>query len=486
MPSVNQIPIFPAEREAGLENLIRLTASVAYMSRADLLDEGRVTAIPPQGVVPKTVASKEGGSVDLARLKSLLVSTGWNLNDDVFHVLQTWTARSTPVDKPFNYEHNQKDIIGHITGASVVDELSQAVSNDISPDALPAKIHIITDFVLYKFWTDAEQQTRIDTILNEIPQGLWFVSMECLFDDFDYAIIDSKGQHRVVARDDKSAFLTKHLRAYGGDGLYKDHKVGRLLKNIIFSGKGLVRKPANPESIIFASITPFNSPVREFNTLGYSLFSDQTHQEESKVMAIETELQKQLDELRAENVRLQASLKDNDLKSYKERIDSLTAGLTDSTAKQTELSNQVKTLTEQLSAANSKAESAEKQLKASAEQIAKFEATAKNTARLKAWMEKTKVTEEIATVAVNALASLNDEQFNAFLATQQPAVAATPPASKTPDNADPKLLDNVVVPEPVVVPPAQHVEASVEKTRQDMSKFFGQFLKTPRKAKASN
>ena len=34
---------------------------------------------------------------------------------------------------------------------------------------------------------------------------------------------------------------------------YEDHKVGRLLRNITFSGKGFVEKPANPDSIIFDS-----------------------------------------------------------------------------------------------------------------------------------------------------------------------------------------------------------------------------------------
>jgi hypothetical protein len=44
--------------------------------------------------------------------------------------------------------------------------------------------------------------------------------------------------------------MTSHLKAYGGSGHYGGERVGRVLKNIIFSGKGLTKKPANPDSRI--------------------------------------------------------------------------------------------------------------------------------------------------------------------------------------------------------------------------------------------
>jgi chromosome segregation ATPase len=74
--------------------------------------------------------------------------------------------------------------------------------------------------------------------------------MECLFPQFDYALIDSSGSTKVVRREETSAFLTKHLRAYGGTGEYNGYKVGRLLRSFSFSGVGLVKKPANPRSVI--------------------------------------------------------------------------------------------------------------------------------------------------------------------------------------------------------------------------------------------
>src|SRR5690606_32975140 len=41
-----------------------------------------------------------------------------------------------------------------------------------------------------------------------------------------------------------------HLRAYGGNGVYEGYRLGRLLRNITFSGKGLVDVPANKRSHI--------------------------------------------------------------------------------------------------------------------------------------------------------------------------------------------------------------------------------------------
>jgi hypothetical protein len=74
------------------------------------------------------------------------------------------------------------------------------------------------------------------------------------------------GETKIVKRNEASAFLTKHLRSYGGDGIYEDYKVGRLLRNLSFSGKGLVSKPANPRSVILEGNDLFDeSKAQSFN-----------------------------------------------------------------------------------------------------------------------------------------------------------------------------------------------------------------------------
>lgn len=197
---------------------------------------------------------------DLYYMNCVLVSTGWNKNDDVFDANETWRARTSPEDKQFNYMHDETDIIGHITDNMVVDFEGNRIDKNRKDDQAPEDFNIVTSSVLYNSWSDPELKDRMSQIIAEIEDGNWFVSMECLFNDFDYAVVNiATGEEITVKRDETSAFLTKHLRAYGGTGDYEGYKVGRLLKNIAFSGTGLVKNPANPKSVILTDTDPFKS-----------------------------------------------------------------------------------------------------------------------------------------------------------------------------------------------------------------------------------
>ena len=248
---MKEIKIFQSEIDDDVGELVKSTASVAYCSEATV-HKGTVEAA--KNVILKNcssdilerVVAENKDQVDLYYLESVLVSTGWNKNDDVFMSEATWKARATPEDKQFNFMHNENDIIGHITGSYVLSKEGKRVDTDERPE----DFDIITQAVLYNSWTDQENSDRMSKIISEIEDKKWFVSMECLFAGFDYALTNKEGQAKVLARDEESAFLTKHLRAYGGEGEYEGYKIGRALKNIAFSGKGLVGKPANPRSII--------------------------------------------------------------------------------------------------------------------------------------------------------------------------------------------------------------------------------------------
>jgi hypothetical protein len=200
---------------------------------------------------------------DLYYLNSILVSAGWNKNDDVFDVADLWAARETPVDKPFNYMHDETDIIGHMISSAAMGE-DGAIINEVP---LPEKMDLVTSAVIYKTWGDPDQSSRVNDLIAKIDEGQLAVSMECVFRNFDYAVVEPDGSHKVIARDENSAFLTKHLRAYGGNGTYEGYKIGRLLRDLYFSGKGLVDKPANPRSVILPKeVNPFK-PADTFSTL---------------------------------------------------------------------------------------------------------------------------------------------------------------------------------------------------------------------------
>ena len=235
--------IYQSEIDDGLRDQVLSNNTVAW----DIVAESFTPEINMKSSALEKIIAENKEQIDLYYLRSILVSSGWNKNDDVFHPQELWDARNTPEDKPFNFMHDERDIIGHITGNTVVDKEGNEIASD---EELPNAFNILTTAVVYTEWSDSSQRDRMKKIVAEIEEGKWFVSMECLFPDFDYALIGEDGRTDVVTRDEASAFLTKHLRAYGGDGQYDNYRVGRLLRNLSFSGKGLVSKPANPNSII--------------------------------------------------------------------------------------------------------------------------------------------------------------------------------------------------------------------------------------------
>jgi len=272
-----EIVVYKAEQEAGLESQIRANASVAWQSDVQLceaFDLGGAKA----SLLPEHAVAENKNQIDLHYLRTVMVSSAWNLNDDIFTPEEMWLARATPEDKPFNYMHEQSDIIGHITNAVAVDESMRPIPEDTPSDKLPEHYHIVTNAVLYKFWEKPELQERMNRLIAEIADNRWFVSMEALFYGFDYALKTAKGW-QIIERNDKTAFLTKHLRAYGGKGEFEGKKLGRVLRRIVFSGKGLVSKPANPESVI----------LEASKASGYELPREETHTMSAEIETIQAE-----------------------------------------------------------------------------------------------------------------------------------------------------------------------------------------------------
>jgi hypothetical protein len=237
--------IFTAEREDGLEAKISSSASISYASVAEPCNPNK-----SQIRKFKSLASVEDS--DLYYVQSILVTSSWNKNDDIFDKYEIWIARNTPEDKPTNLEHDENLIIGHITSNWPITEDGILISEDTPIENLPEKYHILTGSVIYRAFTSPELKERSDKLIAEIESGNKFVSMECFFKGFDYGLLDkSTGTYKTLARNENTAYLTKYLRAYGGLGEHDNYKIGRVLRNITFSGKGYVEKPANPESIIF-------------------------------------------------------------------------------------------------------------------------------------------------------------------------------------------------------------------------------------------
>lgn len=417
------IKIFDQEIKDGLADRMK-NNSIAHLSQVKL-------SINPNQELKELslnmVKATNMGQIDLYYLSTILVTTGCNDNDDFFSPEEVWAARHTPEDKPFNYEHSSDDIIGHITGSYAIDEKNVQIPDDTTIDNLPAKFHILTSAVIYKFSDIEERQKRIDKVIAEINEGKWFVSMEALFKGFDYSLIGEDGMYKVVARNDQTAFLTKHLRVYGGSGKYQNYKVGRVLKNIVFSGKGLVKEPANPESIILNNSNNLKS-------VGYK--SDSTIQTENK-----NTMEKELENAKARIAELEKAIRDNDVKGITDEKDKAVAKVAALEAELKKVSDGNKLVTDELANAQKevctvKASLTEKEaeLKVAKDELAKINTAKVKAERINKVKNDLKLSDEKAEKLVTANAHLNDEQFNASIeAIVDVAVAKVEKTEKSPE-----------------------------------------------------
>jgi chemotaxis protein histidine kinase CheA len=402
------IKAYAREIEDGLADAIQSSTSIAYQSIAQRHQ-------PSQKEVDKAEflakANSNPDQIDLYYLNSVLVSTGWNRNDDVFDYKETWAARNTPEDKPFNYMHDESDILGHITGNCVVSN-GKIVKADQEP---PTQFDIITSAVLYTGWSDEEKAERISTLISEIEQDKWFVSMECLFAGFDYAVVTPEGGHNIIQRDEASAWLTKHLKAYGGAGEYEGYKVGRLLKNISFSGKGLVSKPANPASIILKKdVNPFKSEA------SYSIQESSIW--ENSDMANDNLLEQQVEELKSQlaKAREEAEAAKDEISRQKDeeikaQVDALEASISEKDEAVKTAATELKTVQETVAALEEKLAAKETELTEALEKIEAHEAEVKTMAR-KSALISAGLAEDAIDETIEKFAEASDEMFDEIVA----------------------------------------------------------------------
>ena len=379
---MKEFPIFKAEIQDGLRDKIISNLSISSTCDLEICDPFLI-----KNALRSTAENKN--QVDLHYLKSILVTTGWNKNDDVFDKAEVWTAKSTPSDKPFNYEHDQSQIIGHITGCKVIADDGSDIIEELPIDELPSKFHILTSAVLYKFWEDPKKQEMMNNIIEGIAKKEWFVSMEAIFTNFDYAIEDGASS-KVVARNEKTAFLTKHLRAYGGNGIFNNVKIGRVLKNIVFSGKGLVRKPANPESVIFDQTEAF------ITSSVYNL--DETIKSKEIIMSIEeVKVEKIVAEFPPEETSEDPAIKDAEANMWWED--------------KKKMEEEASMYQEDKKKMMAESESMKKQMNMVVNELNNMKKEKSMSDRASLVMEKLGMNKEEAVLVVASLVALNDESF---------------------------------------------------------------------------
>ena len=434
------IKIYQKEIDDGIGELVKSTASVAYCSEATLKKSEApfpelkdLTDIELEKLGIAKAENKD--QIDLYYLESVLVSCGWNKNDDVFMPEATWAARNTPEDKQFNFMHNENDIIGHITGSYVLTKDGKAVADD--EDNMPEDFDIITQAVLYNSWTDSENKQRMEQIIAEIEEGKWYVSMECLFAGFNYALLDENGNGKVLARDEESAFLTKHLRAYGGTGEYEGYKVGRALANISFSGKGLVAKPANNRSVILNKKSSASVKFNQTECNSQFLIGDKQMSDQSLLEKQLAEVQTQLAQAKTENEAIKAKIEEAKDKEFASQVEAFESKAEESKATIDELNEVIKSTQARVAELEDTLATSQTEL---AEAMKEMDKMKKKEAMMKrkASLEEAGFAEEEIEDSLATFESLEDEAFEAVVALmkkkakkdEEEAEAAMPPELK--------------------------------------------------------
>jgi len=200
------------------------------------------------GMIPKVPALEN--QKDLMKMVSILLSTGINRNDDVFLQSEVLPVRNTGAHKPVNMEHDPNKIVGHIIRTFATEKNGKRVPEGKKPKG--KQFDITTESVVYSFLFPS----LADDVRKRAESSELFVSVEVWFTDFDFLV----GSKIVKRTHETASMLEPKLRINGGSGEFKGLRLGRVLRNMIIGGMGIVRDPANPESII-KSVSGFNSEV---------------------------------------------------------------------------------------------------------------------------------------------------------------------------------------------------------------------------------
>jgi hypothetical protein len=459
------IHIFKAEQNLAKELANNLIVANCPLSLCDLDNDKRE--------VFKAIAAEY--DEDLYPVSTILVSAGWNRNDDVFASTELWLAKCTPTHKPLNKEHKARSIVGHITRSDIVDSELNILEDENETDC-----HILAEGVIYKHLgnADAELSEETTVFIQELRNKEWFVSMETLFSGFDYAIVHPSLGEAIVERNESTAFLTQYLRHYGGTGSYNGMKVGRLLRGLTFSAEGFVKNPANPKSVVLSSNKEFAA-----SAASAAILDDLKIIDEGEIMS--EELQKKLDDAKAEITELRKQLAKSDIESYQKQIkkqesmiDSLNAEVENKTEKITGLKTELDTANTKLSESIDGGLELKKNLDEANEQLKTIAAEKVSIDRV-AKMVDAGIDKADAEVTVEKFNGVSDDQFNAIVelsksSEKEPDLKANADDDVTTDKDGEDAIDDTKVGDAVADDELNLATAGDKKSSvvDDLSAFF--------------
>lgn len=398
---------------------------------------------------------------DLFFFRSIMATSSVNLNDDGFLAQEMFRARNTPVAKFVNIEHEADacavefgagGIVGTIVDSFMMDR--DMVLIDPNTEEVPAFFHLGTTNVIWRHLSNELLRAKATLLIKKIEEGSMAVSMETMFSGFDYGLAtdyESDGtilpeNIEIIERNEETAFMTKHLRAYGGEGEYNGKKLVRMLRGITFTGLGVVSEPANPSSVMLKDedILKKTEKMEEVPSVAASsgvYNNDDTSKTESKMTDIlESQLKEAQDtiaELRKElELAKELSVKADFEKAQKELQDAQAALKSKEEVIET-LESAKACMCNQYEEKAAELEAVKKEKEELAAKLAELEKSRVEAVRVSAFKEKGYDDAEASQI-VAKLASLDDETFDVVLAGYAPkAVPADESEIKVEDVEEP-------------------------------------------------
>lgn len=249
-----------------------------FYLKADIILEEETEELQKAFAAVIELPRNEDKQPDLQYFSAIFVSAGTNLNGAHFLPSELVKAEDTIVSKALDVEHKEEEIIGHIYDRAFIDndskkldltELAQKEAANLNSEN--GDMHVVIAGVIYK--------NRFPNLAKEVSAGKWCVSMECYFANYDVKI----GNMILTRREAEALGLAQDDKLFGK--LAKIVKKGkeiaegtleRVLRDIVFSGCGVVKNPANPPSVILetASEKATNVDVKDVIVLDYDLLDE--------------------------------------------------------------------------------------------------------------------------------------------------------------------------------------------------------------------
>lgn len=484
--------IFEQEKIDGLADLMSTSASISY---ACVAEPCSLTYKKPPKI--KSIASYS--DEDLYYVQSILVTSSWNKNDDIFDKTEVWKAKHTPEHKPTNLEHNEDIIIGHIISNWPITEDGDLIDENTPMEDLPNKFHILTGSVIYRGFSNPDLKERSENLISQIQAGTKYVSMECFFKGFDYGVLNTKtNEYKVLARNEETAYLTKFLRSYGGMGQHQDYKIGRVLRNITFTGKGFVDRPANIDSIIFIKnlfpeTNKDNIEEKKSEMVQSGVFISQSNINSEKLIMSSDNQETEMQKTEVENVNVEFTALSSEVAELKLVKEKLEADLSDLaqikeseiTALKEEAANKTKEMEEEKKKMKAELDAALEAIAGYKMKEAEMEKKAK-TMKRKASLIEQGVDAEIAANIIEKFDSMEDEAFEAMTVIFAGKMPPWLDKSKKDENkeedmkskkkaseeiSDPAVLETVEITEEVNLGVGREIESEIDSTRAALVDF---------------